>query len=132
MVKELSLFTHILFIAAVLITYAIAFITIRPFRMNYRRKYSTLSLKLSYLLYLAIFLVAIYSFVFYGDLEFEKQFRDTFFILSMIMLFLPNLGMMARRSIKHQRVFFNYFFSVLNLFVIYYIYFLLSHTEWLF
>ncbi|MFO7924928.1 MAG: hypothetical protein R6U58_14675 [Bacteroidales bacterium] len=128
----MNLFIHILFITSILLTYVIAFITIKPFMINRRRKYSTLCLKISYLLYLAVFLTAIYCFVFYGDLEMEKQFRDTFFILSMILLFLPNLGMMARRSIKHQRVFFNYFFSVMNLLLIYFIYFLLSHSEWIF
>jgi len=126
----MKLFFHILFIAAILLTYVIAFIIIKPFLINYRRKYSTLALKISYLFYLAVFLFAIYCFVFFGDLELEEQFRDTFFILSMIFLFLPNIGMMARRSVKHQRVFFNYFFSVLNLFVVYYIYFLITHTEW--
>jgi hypothetical protein len=115
-----------------LLTYVIAFITIRPFMINYRRKYSTLTLKITYLLYLAVFLFAIYCFVFFGDLDIEKRARDAFFIISMIFLFLPNLGMMARRTIKYQRVFFNWFFSAMNLFAIYFIYFLLSHTDWLF
>ncbi len=128
----MSLFTHILFITAMLVTFVIAIITIKPLMINYRRKYSTLLLKFSYLVYLAVFLAAIYCFVFFGDLDLDRRFRDTFFIISMVLLFLPNLGMMARRSVRHQRVFYNYFFSALNLFMIYFIWFLLSHTDWLF
>lgn len=128
----MSFLIQIVFIGAVVLTYVIAFIAIKPLRINRRRKYSTLFLKFSYLFYLALFLISVYCFVFFGDLELEKQFRDAFFIISMIILFLPNLGMMARRSVKQNRVFFNYLFSILNLLVIYYIYFLLTHTEWLF
>jgi len=126
-----SFLLHFLLISALALTYFIAIIIIKPFLINRKRKYSTITLKVSYLIYLATFFFTFYVFVFYGELKLEAQITDTFFILSLILLFLPNLGMMARRAVTRNRIFYNYFFSFLNMLVVLFLIFILETTDWL-
>ena len=122
---------HFIFITALALTYFVAFIIIKPFLLNRKRKYSTMILKVSYLIYLAVFFFSFYCFVFFGEIKLEEQIRDTFFILSLILLFLPNLGMMARRAVRRNRIFYNYFFSALNVLVIFFLMFIVRSTDWI-
>ncbi len=126
-----SFLLHFLLITALALTYFIAIIIIKPFLINRKRKYSTITLKVSYLIYLATFFFTFYVFVLYGELKLEAQITDTFFILSLILLFLPNIGMMARRAVTRNRIFYNYFFSFLNMLVVFFLIFILESTEWL-
>lgn len=121
---------HFLLISALALTYFIAIIIIKPFLINRKRKYSTITLKVTYLVYLATFFFTFYCFVFFGELKLEDQIRDTFFILSLILLFLPNLGMMARKAVSRNRIFYNYFFSFLNMLVVLFLLFIIKSTEW--
>lgn len=121
---------HFILITALALTYFIAIIIIKPFLINRKRLYSTITLKVTYLIYLATFFFTFYCFIIYGEVKLEEQIRDTFFILSLMLLFLPNLGMMARRAVTRNRIFYNYFFSFLNLLVVMFLLFIVKTAEW--
>jgi hypothetical protein len=108
-----------LFIAAFLLIYIMAIIILHPLRLHVKRKYSTIALKFSFLIYLAIFLIFSYLFIFYKS-EIFSYFEDPedprsiiHFILLMLAFFIPNSAILLRRSIKHRAVF-NVVFAVIN------------------
>lgn len=87
---------HFLLMVAFLIIYVLAFIVVKPFLLNYKRLISTLSLKVSYLIYLAALLVSVYLFMFYGPSDIENQLSEVFFFSLLLSLFIPNLGILSR------------------------------------
>lgn len=122
---------HFIFIAAFLLVYVIAIIVLKPFRIHRNRPISTISLKLSYLIYMAAFLLLAYLVLFFSitseptDEATEERILNVFTIFSVLAFFIPNIGIMVRRSVKTWRVAYNYIFSGINLLIsvglIYYI-----------
>lgn len=123
-------FFHFLMMIVFLTIYLLAFIVIKPFLLNYKRKISTLSLKLSYLIYLLVLLVCVYLFMFFGPSDIEYQLSNLFFIIMLICIFIPNLGILFRRKFQKIRVFYNYLFSVVNLCISYFLIHKLVQHHW--
>jgi len=121
---------HFLLMVAFLIIYVLAFIVVKPFLLNYKRLISTLSLKVSYLIYLAALLVSVYLFMFYGPSDIENQLSEVFFFSLLLSLFIPNLGILFRRNFKKHRKEYNYFFSVINLLITVFIIYKLDQYHW--
>ena len=121
---------HFLLMIVFLIIYVLAFIIVKPFLLNYKRLVSTISLKISYLIYLAILLVCVYLFMFYGPSDIENQISEVFFFVLLICLFIPNLGILFRRNFKKYRKLYNYIFSVINLIITFFIIFKLDQFDW--
>jgi hypothetical protein len=127
----MSFLLHFIFIAAFLLVYVIAIIILKPFRLHRKRPVSTIVLKLSYLVYLASFMLLAYLVLFFSmntepvEETSEEKILNAFTIFSIIAFFVPNIGIMIRRSIKSWRVLYNYLFSFVNLVIagglIYYI-----------
>jgi len=127
----MSFLLHFVFIAAFLLVYVIAIIILKPVRVHRKRPVSTITLKASYLLYLAAFMLLAYLVLFFSmDVEpveesSEEQVLNIFTLFSIIAFFIPNIGIMIRRSVKSWRVTYNYLFTLINLMVtgglIYYI-----------
>ncbi len=122
---------HFIFIAAFLLVYVIAIIILKPFRMHRKRPVSTITLKSSYLVYLATFMLLAYLVLFFSmtsepteEASDEKIF-NVFTIFSVFAFFIPNVGIMIRRNIKAWRVTYNFVFTAINLIIagglIYYI-----------
>lgn len=122
---------HFIFIAAFLLVYVISIIILKPFRLHRKRPISTISLKTSYLVYLAAFMLLAYLVLFFTmtseptEEATEEKILDVFTIFSVFAFFIPNVGIMIRRSIKSWRVTYNYIFTALNMIIaaglIYYI-----------
>jgi len=122
---------HFIFIAAFLLVYVIAIIVLKPFRIHRKRPVSTIFLKSSYLIYLATFLLLAYLVLFFSitsepkEEATEEKILNIFTIFSIFAFFVPNIGIMVRRSVKSWRVIYNYLFSGINLLIaaglIYYI-----------
>ena len=121
---------HFLLIVVFLIIYVLAFIIVKPFLLNYKRLVSTLSLKISYLIYLATLLICVYLFMFYGPSDIENQLREIFFFVLLVCLFIPNLGILFRRNIKKHRKYYNYIFSVINLSITIFLIIKLNQLNW--
>ena len=121
---------HFLLMIVFLIIYVLAFIIVKPFLLNYKRLVSTLSLKITYLIYLAALLISVYLFMFYGPSDIENHISEVFFFSVLISLFIPNLGILFRRNFKQYRKEYNYIFSVINLIITVFIIYKLNQFHW--
>lgn len=114
---------HFIFIAAFLLIYIIAIIILKPFRLHRKRPVSTIFLKASYLIYLACFMLLAYLILFFSataepsEEASEERILNIFTIFSVLAFFIPNIGIMIRRSVTSWRVSYNYLFSALNLLI---------------
>jgi len=119
----MSFLLHFIFVAAFLLIYIIAIIFLKPFRLHHKRPVSTIFLKTSYLIYLAFFILMAYLILFFSvtsepaDELSEDRIFNVFTIFSVFAFFIPNIGIMIRRSIRSWRVAYNYLFSLLNLII---------------
>jgi hypothetical protein len=110
-----AILNHILGIVFIIIVFSLAYAYLKPHQLHKRRLVSTLLLKGSYLLYLLILLVIIYlSALVDGGLE--KVFEGVEFFAFLIVLFVPTIGIFARKlgQFSKKREGYNYFFTVVN------------------
>ena len=121
---------HIILFIVFLLTFIMAYNYVKPFLINRKRKYSTLSLKLSYLVYLLFLLIFVFLFLLFGADKVEYKITDSVFFGVLILLFLPNIGILIRRKIKNIRVIYNYLFSAINIVATYYLVMKLSQNNW--
>ena len=117
--EEMANFTdilnYILGIIFIIIVFALAYSYLKPHQLHKRRLVSTLLLKISYLVYLIILLIIIYlSALLKGGLE--EVFYGIEFFAFLIVLFVPTIGIFARKlgQFSKKREGYNYFFSVVN------------------
>lgn len=123
---------HFIFITSFLLLYVIAIIILKPFRKHRKRPASTIVLKISYLIYLAAFMMLAYLVLFFSitseptEEASEERILTVFTVFCVIAFFIPNVGIMIRRSVDTWRVAYNYLFSGINLLMaaglIYYIF----------
>lgn len=113
---------HFIFIAAFLLIFIIAIIILKPFRIHKKRPVSTVSIKISYLVYLGSFLLMAYMILFFSartvestESMDEEHVFNALTLFSIFAFFVPNIGIMIRRRISGWRVTYNYVFSALNL-----------------
>ena len=111
---------HFIFIASFLLIYIVAIIILKPFRVHHKRPVSTIFIKVSYLVYLACFMLLAYLVLFYSaDIEpeddtSEERILNLFTLFSVLAFFIPNIGIMIRRRIRTWRVAYNYLVTSLN------------------
>jgi hypothetical protein len=111
-----EILNHILGIVFIIIILALAYAYLKPHQLHKRRLVSTLLLKVSYLFYLLVLLIIVYlSALVKGGLE-EVFFGIEFFAF-LIVLFVPNIGIFARKlgRFSKNRESYNYFFTVVNI-----------------
>jgi hypothetical protein len=113
---------HFIFVTAFLLVYVVAIIILKPFRIHRKRPASTIVLKISYLVYLAAFLLLAYLVLFFLNPEpteeaAEERILTIFTVFSVFAFFIPNVGIMIRRSVDSWRVTYNYIFSGINLLI---------------
>lgn len=112
---------HFIFIAAFLLIYIIAIIVLKPARIHRKRPVSTISIKVSYLIYLACFLLMAYLILFFlpsaepAEEMDEEKILNSLTIFSILAFFIPNVGIMIRRRITSWRVPYNYIASGFNI-----------------
>jgi hypothetical protein len=107
---------YILGVVFILIIFSIAYAYLKPHQLHKRRLVSTLLLKISYLFYLLVLLIVVYlSALVKGGLE-EVFFGVEFFAF-LIVLFVPNIGILARKLgyFSKQRENYNWFFTLVNI-----------------
>lgn len=127
---------HFIFIATFLFVYIIAIIILKPFRLHRKRKISTVSLKLSYLIYLAFFLAFVYLVLFFADSEvstdetMENGTSAMYYVIVLVSFFIPNIGIMIRRRFKNNRGSYNYLVTALNFIIILTLVFMMSQIQW--
>lgn len=129
-------FLKIVFFIAFLLIYVLAFLLLRPFRLHRKRKISTISLKLSYLIYFAILLIYVFFIIFFKEeeTEFESQYEDMktimIYVATLLAIFIPNAAIMIRRKFNKKRVEYNYVFTVINLLTVIFFVVLFYFHDW--
>jgi hypothetical protein len=123
------------FLVGYIVLFIVSIIILRPFRVNKRRLTSTIALKISYLIFLALFLVFTYMLLF-G----KKVIKDTdqpydsifniYFLIFLTATIVPNVGIMIRRRIKKNRTEYNVLFTLINLLYALYLLFLIVSGQW--
>jgi hypothetical protein len=124
-----------IFLLVFLVVFILAFIIIRPFRLHKGRPLSTIALKLSYLLYLFVFLSFSY-FLFFGEVHSFFSNEGVYmprinFILTFLAFIIPNTGILFRRKVRKKRTHYNMAFFVMNLFTIAYLVYTILQNMWL-
>jgi drug/metabolite transporter (DMT)-like permease len=126
---------QIFFLLGYLVLYVVSFILLKPFRVHRHRPKSTIAIKLSYLLFLAVFLVFTYLLLFgkkelsEDDMPYDTLF-NIHFLLFLSSIIVPNVGIMLRRTIKRKRVGFNVIFISVNLIYTTYLLYLIFSKTW--
>jgi len=119
---------HVFFIFGYAVLFTVSILILKPFRIHRHRAKSTISLKFSYLLFLAVFLAFTYLLLFgKKELSEEQMPYDTLFnihfLIFLTSIIIPNLGVMLRRRIRKKRIEYNLFFTAVNcIYIIYLIY----------
>jgi len=105
----------ILGIVFIILVFALAYAYLKPHQLHKRRLISTLALKVSYLLYLLVLLVIIYLSALVND-GLEEVFLGVEFFAFLVVLFVPTIGIFARKmgQFSKKRDGYNYFFSIVN------------------
>ena len=123
------------FLIGYIILFIVSIIILRPFRIHKHRKISTISLKISYLIFLALFLIFTYMLLF-GEkvIEENEQPYDSifniYFLIFLTATIVPNVGIMIRRRIKKNRTEYNVIFTLVNLLYGLYLLFLIASGQW--
>jgi len=134
----MNILLHFIFIATFLFLYIVSIIILRPFRVHRKRPVSTIALKVSYLLYLAVFLVMAYMVLFFSEMPKEEDARSgdemftIYYVIVIFSFFVPNLGVMLRRKVDKLRPAYNVLFTMVNVFVIVALSFILYTYPWRF
>jgi hypothetical protein len=111
-----QILNNILGIVFIIIILSVAYAYLKPHQLHKRRLFSTLVLKLSYLLYLLVLCVIVYlSALVRGGLD--KVFMGIEFFAFLLVLFAPTIGIFARKLgyFSKKREGYNYFFTTVNL-----------------
>jgi len=111
-----EMLNHILGVIFIIIVFSLAYAYLKPHQLHKRRLVSTLLLKISYLFYLLVLLIVVYlSALVKGGLE--NVFYGIEFFAFLIVLFVPTIGILARKlgHFAKKREEYNYFFTVVNI-----------------
>jgi hypothetical protein len=111
-----QILNHILGIVFIILVLSVAYAYLKPHQLHKRRLFSTLVLKLSYLLYLLVLCIVVYlSALVKGGLD--KVFMGIEFFAFLLVLFAPTIGIFARKLgyFSKKREGYNYFFTVVNM-----------------
>lgn len=111
-----ELLNYILGIFFIIIVFSLGYAYLKPHRIHKQYPMSTLLLKVSYLSYLLAMLIVIYlSSLVKGGLS--EVFLDVEFFAFLIVLFVPTIGVFARKvgHFKKQRENYYYFFTAVNI-----------------
>jgi len=111
-----EILNHILGVVFIIFIFSLAYAYLKPHQLHKRRLVSTLLLKITYLFYLLVLLIVVYlSALVKGGLE--EVFYGIEFFAFLIVLFVPNIGILARKlgHFSKKRESYNYFFTIVNI-----------------
>jgi len=105
----------ILGIVFIILVFSISYAYLKPHQIHKRRPVSTLLLKGSYLLYMLTLLILIYLSVIVKE-GLESVFYGVEFFAFLVVLFVPTIGVFARKLEQFRKIRdnYNYFFTLVN------------------
>lgn len=126
---------QVFFLIGYVLLFIISIIILQPFRLHRKRKKSTIAIKISYLLYLLVFLCFTYLLLFGNkelredDVPYDSLF-NIHFLLFLTATIVPNIGIMIRKNINKKRIEYNLIFSIINCLYFIYLLYLCVSREW--
>lgn len=111
-----EILNYILGAVFAILIFSLAYAYLKPHQLHKRRLLSTLMLKVTYLLYLVVLLIVVYFSTLLRNGLVNVFFGIEFFAF-LIVLFVPNIGILARKlgHFSKKRESYNWFFTVVNL-----------------
>lgn len=126
---------QVFFVFGLLLLFVVSIIILKPFRVHHKRPVTTITLKVSYVVFLLLFLVFTHLMLFgaksYSDdiMPYDTLFNIHFlFFISATIV--PNFGVMVRRSVKKKRFQYNIVFTIVNCLYITYFVFAIATKKW--
>lgn len=125
---------QVFFLIGYVVLFVVTILILKPFRYHKRRRGTTILLKVSYLLYLLSFLVFSYLLLFgKKDLDSADKYDTLFnihFLFFLSSTLIPNVGIMIRRKIKHNRIEYNILVTIISLLYFVYLTYLSISQKW--
>lgn len=121
---------QLLFVTFFIFLFFWAILVIKPYYVHSKRQFSTAFLKYTYLAYLIIFLIFVYSFMFNkNDMPIKWLSSDFIyakynFTAVAVSIIAPNASIFLRRKVKY-RLGYNLSMGIINIFITIYIFILL-------
>lgn len=114
-----EILNHIIGAVLIIIVFSLAYAYLKPHRLHRTRKASTLSLKISYLVYVLVTAVTIYLAALVKE-GLGEVFADIEFFAFLLVLFVPTTGVFIRKlgHFSKSRDRYNYFFTLINIIAI--------------
>lgn len=114
-----EILNHIIGAVLIIIVFSLAYAYLKPHRLHRTRKASTLSLKISYLVYVLVTAVTIYLAALVKE-GLGEVFADIEFFAFLLVLFVPTIGVFIRKlgHFSKSRDRYNYFFTLINIIAI--------------
>jgi hypothetical protein len=111
-----DILNHIIGAVLIIIVFSLAYAYLKPHRLHRTRKVSTLFLKVSYLAYVLVTSIVIYLAALVRE-GLDVVFADVEFYAFLLVLFVPTIGVFARKlgHFNKARDNYNYFFTLINL-----------------
>ena len=111
-----EILNYILGAVFAILIFSLAYAYLKPHQLHKRRLLSTLMLKVTYLLYLVVLLIVVYFSTLLRN-GLVNVFYGIEFFAFLIVLFVPNIGILARKlgHFSKKRESYNWFFTVVNL-----------------
>lgn len=111
-----DILNYILGVIFIILVFSLAYAYLKPHRVHKQHPYSTLLLKISYLLYLLTLLVIIYLSALVAEDGMENVFLGVEFFAFLVVIFVPTIGIFARKLGQFRKNHDNYyyFFSIVN------------------
>ncbi len=132
----LNFLLHLIFIGTFVFLFIVSIIIIRPFRIHRRRPVSTITFKISYLLYLAVFLVLAYLVLFHAGEPPETEdpatarYLNFYYAVVIVAFLIPNLAIMVRRRITRFRMQYNVLFTSVNILITLSLVYIIYSLSW--
>lgn len=126
---------QVFFVLGLLLVFVVSLIILKPFRVHHKRPITTIMLKVSYVVFLLLFLCFTHLLLFGSKISSDELLvYDTLFNIHFLFFvsatIVPNFGVMARRHFKKKRVAYNVSFSVVNVLYIAYFVFAIVTSKW--
>ncbi|MGQ9621650.1 MAG: hypothetical protein ACUVTX_11840 [Bacteroidales bacterium] len=111
-----NILSYILGAVFIILIFSLAYAYLKPHLLHRNRPVSTLLLKVSYLMYVLVLLIVVYLAALVKS-GLDEVFFGVEFFAFLIVLFVPTMGIFARKlqQFRKQRENYNYFFTVVNM-----------------
>jgi hypothetical protein len=128
----IDFFVHFVFATSFVFGYVFVVNRLKPFQKHKKRPLSTISLKLTYLFFLAAMIIDLYFLLFFQEInpEESESIIAGYELALIIILIIPHVAIYFRRKILKKRILYNYLFSFYNVICLFFLLAYFFVTPW--